>query len=228
MTSPTSSGVRSARWLRMVFLLAVIFCCSSLTTVTQPPPDPAPTPQQQQTLNTGPSVSLAEHIAKLASRAHSLVEILQKEMLHHLMRWVEYLAWLLALFLIPASAVREWRENAGKGRNLLWWFGRLAVCLLLFGAAIPIIDALYVVGKDIAGDSRDTDARSVLHDFYLDLQEAFNLSYKKLIDGNFKVKGIDVPEFAVQPIDGSEPHVGVISDQGVTIRNPISSLNDSS
>src|SRR5215510_16053358 len=222
MTSPTSSGVRSARWLRIVFLLAVICCCSSLTTVAEGPPNPAPTPELR--LNRLRSKSFGEQIAALSESARQLVDILQKEMLHHLMRWVEYLAWLLALFLIPASAVREWHENAGKGRNLLWWFGRLAVCLLLFGAAIPIIDALYVVGKDIAGDSRDTDARSVLHDFYLDQQEAFNLSYKKLIDGNFKVKGIDVPEFAVQPIDGSEPHVGVISDQGVTIRNPISSL----
>src|SRR5215510_998707 len=227
MTSPTSSGVRSARWLRMVFLLAVIFCCSSLTTVAQPPPDPAPTPQQQQTLNTGPSVSLAEHIAKLASRAHSLVEILQKEMLHHLMRWVEYLAWLLALFLIPASAVREWHENAGKGRNLLWWFGRLAVCLLLFGAANPIIDALYVVGKDIAEGNTSAGERSVLSVFYKTQMGSFNESYDKLVKNSFTVKG-GLEEFTVKPVDGSEAFMGMIYDQGATVRDLTAKLDDSS
>jgi hypothetical protein len=227
MTSPTSSGVRSARRLRMVFLLAVIFCCSSLpssaqgTAATQAPGQP------QSTSATGRSRSLAEHLARLTVRAGELVQVLQTETLR-LMRWVEYLAWLLALFLIPASAVREWHENAGKGRNLLWWFGRLAACLLLFGAAIPIIDALYVVGKDIAEGNESRGEQSVLFEFYATHRDSFNQSYDKFIDGNFKVKGLDGNEFAVRPIDHSEPYVGVISDQGVTIRNPISNLNDSS
>ena len=226
MTSPTSSGVRSARWLRMVFLLAVICCCSSLTTVAEGPPNPAPTPEQRLSTSLR-SQSFGQRIAALTNSARQLVEVMQKELLHHLMRWVEYLAWLLALFLIPASAVREWHENAGKGRNLLWWFGRLAVCLLLFGAATPIIDALYVVGKDIAEGNASTGQRSVLFDFHAKQRESFNTSYNKLVNSSFKVKG-GVEEFTIKPADGSEPFMGNLYDQGATVRDLTSKLDDSS
>jgi len=225
MTSPTSSGVRSARWLRMVFLLAVICCCSSLTTVAEGPPNPAPTPELR--LNRLRSKSFGEQIAALSESARQLVDVMQKEMLYKLMRWVEYLAWLLALFLIPASAVREWHENAGKGRNLLWWFGRLAVCLLLFGAANPIIDALYVVGKDIAEGNTSAGERSVLSVFYKKQQDSFNESYDKLVKNSFTVKG-GLEEFTVKPVDGSEAFMGMIYDQGATVRDLTAKLDDSS
>jgi hypothetical protein len=226
MTNPISSSTRATRFLPMVFALAVIFFCSSLPSIAQPPPNP----QQQPTLNTGRSRSLGEHISALNVRARQLVQVLQTEMLR-LTRWVDYFAWLLALLLIPASAVREWHENAGKGRNLFWWFGRLAVCLMLFGMTMPIIDALYVVGKDIAEGNESISGQagqSLLFEFYSTQRESFNASYDKLIDGNFKVKGLNGQEFAIQPVDGTEAFLGVIYDQSSTIRDLQSNLNDSS
>ena len=221
MTSP-------ARGLSMIFALTLIFCSAALPSVAQTPPGPAPNPQQQPTLNTGRSRSLGEQIAALNVRARQLVKVLQTEMMTHLMRWVEYFAWLLALLMIPASAVREWHENAGRGRNLFWWFGRLAACLLLFGMTTAIIDALYVVGKDVAEGNESIGEQSLLFDFYSQQRESFNESYDKLVDGNFKVKGLNGQEFAVKPLDGSEAFLGVVYDQGTTIRDLNSNLNDSS
>jgi len=212
----------------MIFALALIFCCASLPSVAQSPPGPVPSPQQQTALNTGRSRSLGEQIAALTTRARQLVQVLQTEMTTHLMKWVEYFAWLLALVLIPASAVREWHENAGRGRNLFWWFGRLAACLLLFGLAVPIIDALYVVGKDIAEGNESVGEQSLLFNFYSQHRDSFNQSYDKLVDGNFKVKGLDGHEYAIQPPDGSEPFLGVPYDQGTTIKDLTANLNDSS
>lgn len=230
MTDPTSSHARRASRLYMIFMLAAIFCGSFLPSVAQTHPNPAPSPQRQTTLNTGRSRSLGEQVAALNTRARQLVVVLQTEMLR-LMRWIEYVAWLLALFLIPASAVREWHENAGRGRNLFWWFGRLAVCLLLFSMTTGIIDALYLAGKDVAEGNESISGQagqSLLFEFYSTQRASFNESYDKLVDGNFKVKGLDGHEFAVKPVDGSEPFLGVPYDQGTTILDLTADLNDSS
>jgi hypothetical protein len=96
-------------------------------------------------------------------------------------RWIDYYAWLIALFLIPASVVREWHENAGKGRNLFWWIGRLAVCLLLFAPSIALIDELIVAGKEIA-EGNEGVSESLLLEFYATQHQSFNESYDKLVD----------------------------------------------
>jgi hypothetical protein len=222
MTGPTSIRLRTVRLLAIIACLSII-CCASLPSVAQTPPAPGP---QQPTLNTGRSRSLGEQIAALNVRVRQLMPVLQTEMLR-LIRWVEYFAWLIALLLIPASAVREWHENAGKGRNLFWWFGRLAFCLLLFGSSVALIDELIVAGKEIA-EGNEGVSESLLHEFYRAQRESFNESYDNLVDGNFKVKGLNGQEFAVQPVDGTEKFLGVIYDQGTTIRDLNSKLSDSS
>jgi hypothetical protein len=219
MTYPTSIRIRAARLLGMLCFLSVI-CCASLPSFAQQPQQ-----QQQPTLNTGRSRSLGEQIALLNARARQLMPVLQNEMFQ-LTRWIEHYAWLLALLLIPASWVREFHENAGKGRNLFWWFGRLAFVLLVFGSAIAIIDELIVAGKEIA-EGQDA-SESLLHEFYRAQRESFNASYDNLVDGNFKVKGLNNQEFTVKPVDGTEAFLGVIYDQGTTIRDLNSKLNDSS
>jgi hypothetical protein len=86
--------------------------------------------------------------------------------------------------VIMGSGAREWHENNGEGRNLFWWFGRLAVCLLLFGGGVGIIDELYLTGKEVAeGGNHD----SALFKFYADREALFDASYEKVVDGNFKV-----------------------------------------
>ena len=101
--------------------------------------------------------------------------------------------------------VREWHENNWEGRNLFWWFGRLAVCLLLFGSSVTIVDELYFVGKEVA-EGRNHD--STLYKFYADREDLFNTSYEKVVDGSFKVT-VRGQEFKVEPIDGAEAFLGV-------------------
>jgi hypothetical protein len=156
------------------------------------------------------------------SRASELMQGMQTEM-SSLMGWVEYLALVLMMVVIIGSGLREWHENNLEGRNLFWWFGRLAVCLLLFGSSVGIIDELYLVGKEIAeGENHD----SVLFKFYADRETLFGQSYEKLVDGNFKVT-VKGQEFKVEPIDGAEAFLGVTYDQEDTIRDITSRLNDS-
>jgi hypothetical protein len=230
MTGPTSSHARSVRLLSIIFTLAVIFCCASLTTSAEditPAASLPPTAPQGAMTNPPPlrfdrSGSFGAQIAKFGLRARELMSGLQAEMMS-LMRWVEYLALVLMTVVIIGSGVREWHENNWEGRNLFWWFGRVAVCLLLFGGGVGIIDELYLAGKEIAeGENHD----SMLFKFYEDREVLFNESYEKVVDGNFKVT-VRGQEFKVEPIDGAEAFLGVIYDQEDTLRDVTSKLNDS-
>ena len=138
-------------------------------------------------LRIGRSHSLAAQVQLLDQRAHVMMPALSNQMMR-LKGWIEYWSYIVMLLITLGSALREWRENNGEGRNLFWWFGRFAICLMLWGSGAAIIDTLYVVGRDIAGDSRDTD----------------------------------------QPIDGTEKILGVMYDQGSTIKDIQNKLNDSS
>lgn len=203
-------------------------CFSSLSAHAQggeqqPPPAPAPTPA----LQIGRSHSLAAQVQWLGQRAHVMMPALSNQMMR-LKGWIEYWSYIVMLVITLGSALREWHENNGEGRNLFWWFGRFAVCLMLWGSGTAIIDTLYVAGRDIAGDSRDTDVRSRLHDFYLDQQDRFNQSYNKILNGHLTVKVKSEDEFAVQPIDSTEKILGVMYDQGSTIKDIQNKLNDSS
>src|SRR5262249_50536863 len=138
------------------------------------------------------------------------------------------------------SGLREWHENNGEGRNLFWWFGRFAVCLLLWGSGTVIIDQLYGIGKTIAEGNEDIASDlsannidrpagvSRLFEFYQQQRNSFNQSYDKIMDGQFTVKARGQEEFAVQPIDGTEKVLGVLYDQGSTIKDIQNKLNDSS
>src|SRR5262249_31508204 len=108
------------------------------------------------------------------------------------------------------------------------------------GSGVAIIDQLYGVGKTIAEGNEDIAADlspgnidrpagvSRLYEFYLDQQDRFNRSYNKIMDGHFTVKVKGQDEFTVQPIDGTEKVLGVMYDQGTTIKDIQNKLNDSS
>jgi hypothetical protein len=215
----------------LIFVAAL--CFSSLPAHAQgdeqqpPPAQQQPPAQQEPTLQIGRSHSLGAQIQMLGQRVHVLMPELSNQMMR-LRGWIEYWSLIVLLVITLGSALREWHENNGEGRNLFWWFGRFAVCLMLWGSGTAIIDTLYVVGRDIAGDSRDIDARSRLYDFYLDQQDRFNQSYNKITDGHLTVKVKGEDEFTVQPIDGTEKVLGVMYDQGSTIKDIQNKLNDSS
>lgn len=214
----TSAHIHPSRLAAVIAILVMIYC-ASLTAVAQ---TQTPSAQRQLTPQTERSGSFDAQVAKFGLKARELMSGLQTEMTS-LMDWVEYLALVLMMVVIIGSGLREWHENNGEGRNLFWWFGRLAVCLLLFGGSVEIIDELYLVGKEIA-EGRNHD--SALFRFYADREELFNASYEKVVDGSFKVT-VRGQEFKVEPIDGAEAFLGVTQDQGDTLRDITSKLDDS-
>lgn len=229
MNDQISSSLRSVRRLSMAFMIAVICCCVSPTSSAEAPAASQPAPSSHTPIQHTPplqfdrSSSFSAQVAKFGLKARELMKGLQTEMMG-LMGWVEYLALVLMMVVIIGSGLREWHENNWEGRNLFWWFGRLAVCLLLFGSSVGIIDELYLAGKEIAeGGNHD----SMLFKFYADRETLFNASYEKVVDGSFKVT-VRGQEFKVEPIDGAEAFLGVTHDQESSIRDITSKLDDSS
>jgi hypothetical protein len=228
MNDQTTSHLGSIRLLSMVFVMAALFCCVSPTSSAEAPApsQPVSTPhtpmQYTPLLQFDRDGSFSAQVAKFGLKARELMSGLQIEMMS-LMGWVEYLALVLMMVVIIGSGLREWHENNGEGRNLFWWFGRLAVCLLLFGSSVGIIDELYLAGKEIAeGENHD----SMLFKFYADRETLFNASYEKVVDGSFKVT-VRGQEFKVEPIDGAGAFLGVTNDQEGSIRDITSKLDDS-
>jgi hypothetical protein len=212
--------------MAIIIAMLVMICCACLSSVAQTQNSPAqqnPPAQQQPALQTGDSGSFGVQVARFGAKARELMRGLQTEMMS-LMGWVEYLALVLMMVVIIGSGAREWHENNWEGRNLFWWFGRLAVCLLLFGGSVGIIDELYLTGKEIA-EGRNHD--SMLFKFYADREASFDASYEKVVDGSFKVT-VKGQEFKVEPIDGAEAFLGVTHDREDTIRDITSKLDDSS
>lgn len=225
MTSPAVFHTHRSR-LAAVIAILVMICCASLSSLAEAPGSAQPAPSPHTPLQHAPALrgsSFAEQVAKFGLKARELMDGMQTEMMS-LMGWVESLALLLMLVIIVGSGVREWHENNWEGRNLFWWFGRLAVCLLLFGSSVTIVDELYFVGKEVA-EGRNHD--STLYKFYADREDLFNASYEKVVDGSFKVT-VRGQEFKVEPIDSAEAFLGVTQDQENTIRDVSSKLDDSS
>jgi hypothetical protein len=229
MNGQISSRLRSIRLLSLVFTMTVIFCCVSPTSSAEvpAPSQPAPSPhtsiQHTPSLQIDRSGSFSVQVAKFGVKARELIQGLRTEM-ESLMKWVEYLALVLMMVMIIGSGLREWHENNWEGRNLFWWFGRLAICLLLFGSSVGIIDELYRAGKEIAeGGNHD----SMLFKFYVNRETLFNSSYEKVVDNGFKVE-VRGREFHVPSIDGPEAFLGVTHDQESSIRDITSKLDDSS
>jgi len=221
----------------LIFIAAL--CFSSLPARAQGDEQQPPPAQQQPTLQIGRSHSLGAQIQMLGQRVKQLMPELSNETMR-LKGWIEYWSLIVMLVITLGSALREWHENNGEGRNLFWWFGRFAVCLMLWGSGVAIIDQLYGIGKTIAEGNEDIAADlspgnidrpagvSRLYEFYLDQQDRFNRSYNKITDGHFTVKVKGQDEFTVQPIDSTEKVLGVLYDQGSTIKDIQNKLNDSS
>lgn len=226
----------------IALIFGTVLCFSSIPARAQgeqQPPPPPPPEQQQSTIEIGRSRPLGTQIQMLGQRVKALMPELSNEMMR-LKGWIEYWSLIVMLIVTLGSALREWHENNGEGRNLFWWFGRFAVCLMLWGSGVTIIDQLYGIGKTIAEGNEDiaTDlspgnidrpaAVSRLYEFYLDQQDRFNQSYNKILDGHLTVKVRGQDEFTVQPIDGTEKVLGVMYDQSTTIKDLQNKLNDSS
>lgn len=84
-----------------------------------------------------PAARPFENLAALAIRAAELIPVLQSEVESPLLDWFEKISIVLAVIIVMFSFARLWRENAGAGADVFWWFGRLAVCFALWERPLP-------------------------------------------------------------------------------------------
>ena len=130
--------------LSILRITAAIGCLSLSALAQTPSPTPSPAP-------TSPAgSSLPQFFDNLIGRAGALIPMLQNEIEVPLLPWLENLSWGLAVLVIIFGFARLWRENAGAGADLFWWFGRVAIIFALAGSGPAIVSKLDAIGQEIA------------------------------------------------------------------------------
>ncbi|MGH9840488.1 MAG: hypothetical protein ACREEM_17050 [Blastocatellia bacterium] len=102
-------------------IIAIGLCLSLPAFAQTPNPSPSPVPANP-TSTAGKT--FPENLAALAIRAADLIPVLQSEIESPLLAWFEKISLLLAVLIVMFSFARLWRENAGAGADVFWWFGR--------------------------------------------------------------------------------------------------------
>ncbi|MCI0389660.1 MAG: hypothetical protein MOB07_12985, partial [Acidobacteria bacterium] len=183
--------------LAVAQIITIIVCLSAVAPAQPPgapifPPSPQPSPPTVPTDTGGKTFS--ENLAALAIRAADLLPVIQNEIEGPLLPWLEKLAWGLAALIVIAAFAKMWRENAGAGVDLFWWFARLGVIFALMGSGPLIVDRMADIGQAIAVGG---DGGAVLNRFYVKQRNSFDLAYVKFSEGMFTVK-----DTSVQPVPG--------------------------
>ena len=213
------------QFLLISLQIAALVAFLSICAPAQPPnPSPSPAPANPTSAS---GKTFSENLAALAIRAADLIPVLQSEVESPLLAWFEKISLLLAALIVMFSFARLWRENAGAGADVFWWFGRLAICFALLGSGPYLINYLHSIGQQIAAGN-ESIGESALAKFYRSQRESFDRSYLKFSDGMFtvKVSGQDVP---VKPVQGgTEAVVGVLYDKESSIKDVERKLDISS
>jgi len=187
----------------ILHIAAVVGCLSLFALAQTPSPTPSPAPANPA------GNSLPQFFDKLIGRAGALIPMLQNEIEGPLLPWLENLSWWLAALVIIFGFARLWRENAGAGADLFWWFGRVAIIFALAGSGPAIVNKLDAIGQEIAwGGSGNSD--SVLYRFYKNHRNSFEEGYRRFAKGHFTVE--PTGEKLKPPPGGGEAVLGVIRD----------------
>src|SRR5215813_4834103 len=193
--------MRARKFMRLTIsvlrIAAVAWCLSLFVFAQTPSPTPSPAPA-------GPAgSSLPQFFDNLIGRAGALIPMLQNEIEGRLLPWLENLSWWLAVLVIIFGFARLWRENAGAGADLFWWFARLGVIFALMGSGPKIIDGMFVMGREIAVGE---DGQGALFQLYVKQRGNFDAAYRVFQEGLFTVKYVPV-----QPTPGGVlGHLGVL------------------
>jgi hypothetical protein len=174
---------------------------SAFAQTTSPMPPPAPASPAGS--------SLPQFFDKLIGRAGALIPMLQNEIEGPLLPWLENLSWWLAVLVIIFGFARLWRENAGAGADLFWWFGRIAIIFALAGSGPAIVNKLDAIGQEIAWGGSGS-SNSVLYRFYNNHRKSFEEGYRRFTKGHFTVE--PTGEKLKPPPGGGEAVLGVIRD----------------
>jgi hypothetical protein len=181
--------------LNITQVLTILACLSVLTHAQTQNPTPSPSPPPSA--GTG-GESFSDYLRSVMSTAANLLPIIQNEVEGPLLPWVSSIAWGVAILITYFSFARIWRENAGAGVDLFWWFGRLAICITLMGSGPLIVTQLSDMGFRLAvGDDGVSVGGSVLNNFYLKQRTSFDNAYIKFSRGHFTVQSTPV-----QPVPG--------------------------
>lgn len=175
--------------LAVTQIIAIIVCLSAPLCAEAPSPIPTPhAPPPGPT--TPPTASFSQALADMASRASTLLPILRAQIEGPLLPWLENLSMLIAGLVMIAAFAKMWRENAGAGVDLFWWFARLGIIFALLGSGPKILDGMYTTGREFAAGA---DGSSALFQLYVTQRGNFDTSYRVLQEGLFTVKGVPVP-----------------------------------
>ncbi len=220
--------MRAGKLRQLLLIASQIIALVTILSICAPAQSPGPSPSPAPA--SSPSASgktFSENLAALAIRAAEIIPVLQFEVESPLLNWFEKISLVLAAIIVMFSFARLWRENAGAGADVFWWFGRLAVCFALLGSGPYLINYLNSIGQQIAAGN-ESIGESALAKFYRTQRESFDRSYIKFSDGLFtvKVNGQDVP---VKPgTGGTEAVVGVLYDKESSIKDVERKLDISS
>jgi hypothetical protein len=152
---------------------------------------------------------LPQFFDKLVGRAGALMPMLQNEIEGPLLPWLENLSWWLAVLVIIFGFARLWRENAGAGADLFWWFGRIAIIFALAGSGPAIVSKLDAIGQELAWGGSGSSG-SVLYRLYNNHRNSFEAGYRRFAKGHFTVE--PTGEKLKPPPGGGEAVLGVIRD----------------
>src|SRR5262245_38334124 len=154
--------------LSILYVTAVIICLSPSAFAQAASPSPTPMPANPM------GSSLSDVYRGIIDRAGDLIPLLQNEIEGPLMPWLEKLSWILAALVIMFGFARLWRENAGAGVDVFWWFGRVGIIFALMGTGPTIVRTLDAIGQELAwGGSSGNGDSVVLTRFYTSQRKAF-------------------------------------------------------
>jgi len=196
-----------ARRLRQVLLIitqitTVIACLGMLTLAQAPAPSPSPAPAAGR--------AWGDMISALIGQAGALLPLIQQELEGPMLPWLERLAWGLAAVIFTFTFARMFRENAGAGDDLYWWFGRVVMCLALMGSGPALIERLDTIGQAVAWGGSGSSGNSVLYKLYNDQRKSFEMGYARFTKGYFTVE--PTGERIKPPPGGGEAVLGVLRD----------------
>lgn len=194
----------------------IIAVCLSAPASAQSTPTPTPTPTAAS------KSSLSISLAEMANRAKDLLPIIRNELEGPLLPWLEKLSLLVAVLVMIAAFARLWRENAGAGVDLFWWFARLGVIFALLGSGPRIVDGIYATGLHIAEGSEETPGpvqSSVLLQLCSRQRVAFDLAYTKFTNNLFTVNGASQTPGSV-PLSSVIPRLGVLLSEEISMPDP--------
>jgi hypothetical protein len=149
-------------------------------------------------------------ISALIGQAGALLPLIRQELEGPLLPWLERLAWGLAAVIFTFTFARMFRENAGAGEDLYWWFGRVVMVLALMGSGPALIERLDTIGQAVAWGGSGSSENSVLYKLYNDQRKSFEAGYARFTKGYFTVE--PTGEQIKPPPGGGAAVLGVLRD----------------